>query len=185
MSAPLRVLGFAGSLRTDSYNRALLRAAQELAPEDVQVELFDLAQIPLYNADIDTDAERPEPVSRFKAAIAETDALLIATPEYNHNVSGVLQNAIDWASRPAFQSPLVGKPVGIMGAARGGIGTARAQEILKPVLLAVLAHVFPHRGVLVSRAAEKFEDGKLVDEATRDFLADYLVQFVAFAERFR
>lgn len=184
MSDPLHVLGFAGSLRSGSYNRALLDAIGDLAPETLSTEGFDLAVIPLYDADRDTDEARPEAVTQFKAAIAEADALLIATPEYNHNVSGVLQNAIDWASRPAFRSPFVGKPVGIMGAATGAIGTARAQEVLKTVLLAVGAHVFPHRGVLVSRAAEKFTDGRLLDEATRAFLADYLTDFADFARRF-
>lgn len=182
--APLSVLAFAGSLREGSTNRALVRAAADLAPEGVTVEPFDLAGIPLYNADLDTDEQRPESVTRFKAAIAEADALLIATPEYNHNVPGVLQNAIDWASRPAFRSPMVGKPVGIMGAAGGAIGTARAQEKLQNVLLAVLAHPFPHRGVLVGRAREKVTDGRLTDEATRDFLAAYLEGFAAFARRF-
>ena len=157
MSLPLRILGFAGSLRAGSYNRALLAAARELMPEGVAFDVFDLAPLPLYNTDLDTYAARPEAVVQFKAAITDADALLIATPEYNHNIPGVLQNAIDWASRPAFNSPLAGKPVGIMGAATGSVGTARAQEVLKVVLLAVLAHVFPHRGVLVGGAAAKFE----------------------------
>ena len=185
MAEPLRVLAFAGSLRAGSTNRALVRAAVDLAPDGVAVEPFDLAPIPLYNADLDTDALRPEPVARFKAAIAGADALLIATPEYNHSVPGVLQNAIDWASRPGFASPMAGKPVGIVGAAGGAIGTARAQEKLQNVLLAVLAHPYPHRGVLVGRAREKVEDGRLTDEPTRDFLAAYLEGFAAFARRFR
>lgn len=185
MSDGLHILGIAGSLRAGSYNRALLAATQELAPERVAIDTFDLAPLPLYNADLDTDAQRPESVIRLKEAIAAADALLIATPEYNHNVPGVLQNAIDWASRPAFRSPFAGKPVGVVGAAKGSIGTARAQEHLKVVLLAVLAHVFPHRGVLVGRAAEKFEDARLTDEPTRAFLADYLAQFAAFARRVR
>lgn len=185
MTEPLRVLAFAGSLRDGSTNRALVRAAVDLAPEGMTVEPFDgLGEIPLYNADLDTDDLRPEPVTRFKAAITDADALLIATPEYNHNVPGVLQNAIDWASRPAFRSPFVGKPVGIVGAAAGSIGTARAQEKLKSVLLAVHAHPFPHRGVLVGRAREKTEDGRLTDEPTREFLTGYLADFASFARRF-
>lgn len=184
MAAPLRVLAFAGSLRAGSTNRALVRAAVDLAPDGVAVEPFDLAPIPLYNADLDTDALRPEPVTRFKAAITEADALLIATPEYNHSVPGVLQNAIDWASRPGHASPMVGKPVGMIGAAGGVIGTARAQQKLQNVLLSVLAHPYPHRGVLVGQAREKVEDGRLTDESARAFLAAYLEGFAAFARRF-
>lgn len=181
---PLRVLGFAGSLRSGSANRALLRAARDLAPDGMTVEITDLGDLPLYNADLDTDDARPEAVSRFKAAIAAADALLIATPEYNHNVPGVLQNAIDWASRPAHRSPLAEKPVAIMGAASGAIGSARAQEQLKVVLMATLAHVFPHRGVVVGGVRQKVEEGQLVHEPTRDFLAAYLRDFADYVRRF-
>jgi chromate reductase len=188
--APLHVLGFAGSLRAGSVNRALLRAARDLAPVGMTVETVGLGDLPLYNADLDTDEARPEAVVRFKAQIAVADGLLIATPEYNHNVSGVLQNAIDWASRPAHRSPFVGKPVAIMGAASGAIGSARAQEQLKVVLMATLAHVFPHRGVIVGGARQKFGDPaeagqapRLTDEPTRDFLAAYLRDFAVYARR--
>ena len=181
---PLRVLGVAGSLRDGSYNRALLRAAAELAPDGLQVEPFDLEGIPFYNGDLDRDGERPGAVERFKEAIADADALLIATPEYNYGIPGVLKNAIDWASRPALGSPLAGKPVAGMGAAPGIIGTARGQEHLKLILLATQALVMPHPGVAVNHAAAKFDgQGHLTDDATREFLRGFLEAFRAFVLR--
>lgn len=184
MDTPLRVLGFAGSLRAGSYNRALLDAARELAPDGMRIDTFDLAEIPHYNADLDQDGKRPEAVERFKEAVAEADALLIATPEYNYGIPGVLKNAIDWASRPSFRSPLARKPVAGMGAAPGMIGTARGQEHLKLLFLATLSLVMPHPGVVVNRAADKFDDeGRLTDEKTRQFLQDFLEAFRDFVCR--
>lgn len=172
---PIRVLGIAGTLRRAGYNRCLVEATQELAPAGMEITFFDLADIPMYNQDLDKDEVRPEPVERFKQAIAQADALLIATPEYNHSIPGVLQNAFDWASRPAGKSPLAGKPAAIMGAATGAIGTARAQQILKIVLFATLAVVLPHPGVIIGQAQEKFDaEGKLVHAPTRDFLQSFL-----------
>lgn len=183
---PLDVLGFAGSLRAGSYNRALLSTAQELAPAGMNVEVFDLAPLPLYNADLDTDADRPAPVERFKAAIAGADALLVTTPEYNHSVSGVLKNAIDWASRPGHASVLKGKPVAMMGASPSAVGTARAQEHLKPIFDSTLSRVMPHPGVVVASAHEKFDaEGHLTDEDTRAFAAGFLDDFGAYAEEVR
>ncbi|HEX7049084.1 MAG TPA: NAD(P)H-dependent oxidoreductase [Longimicrobiales bacterium] len=180
----IHVLGIAGSLRERSLNRFLLDAARTLAPRGMSIEPFDLAGIPLYNADLDADGRRPADVERFKRAITDADALLIATPEYNYGVPGVLKNAIDWASRPSFRSPLAGKPAAIMGASGGAIGTARAQEQLKLTLLATLAPVLPHPAVTVARAREKFNaDGDLVDAATRDLLAGFLNEFAAWVRR--
>ena len=176
----LRVAGIAGSLRRGSLNRALLAAAAELAPADVEIVPVEIGALPLYDEDLDTDAP-PGAVARLRAALAAADALLVATPEFNHNIPGVLQNALDWASRPAFASALRGLPAGMMGAASGSIGTARAQEALKLVLLAVQAPVFPHRGVLVGGARAKFADGRLVHAPTREFVAGYLSEFAAWA----
>jgi chromate reductase len=177
----LHVIGFAGSIRTGSYNRALLRAAAERTPDGMRIETFDLKGIPFYDADLDKDGKRPEIVERFKRAIADADAVLIVTPEYNAAISGVLQNALDWASRPAFRSPLVGKAVAIMGASPGAFGTTRGQEHLKLILSATLALVMPHRGVAVNRAGSKFDDeGNLTDEATGEFLQKYLSKFKNF-----
>lgn len=175
---PVRVMGIVGSLRGRSINRWLMEAARELAPEWLEIEIFDLADVPLYNGDLDNDEARPESVRRLKDAIGSASAILIATPEYNHSVPGVLQNAIDWASRPGGKSPLANKPVAIMGASPGAIGTARAQQTLKLVLYSTLAQVFPHPGVLVGGSNAKFdEQGQLTDEATRDFVAKFVRDF--------
>ncbi|WP_119069709.1 NADPH-dependent FMN reductase [Aggregatilinea lenta] len=173
----LRVLGFAGSLRKNSLNRALLRAAQELTPDSMELSIFDLAHIPLYNPDVDQDGVRPPSVELFKQAITGADALLVATPEYNHSMSGVLKNALDWASRPAGRSPLSGKPAAIMGATGGLWGTIRAQDDLRNVLTATGVHVVLRRPeLLVAQAAQKFdEQGRLADETTRTLLSQLLV----------
>ncbi len=173
----IKILGIAGSLRESSINRALLEAARAQAPEHAIVEIAEIADIPLYNQDLDNDKDRPLPVEALKSAVAEADAILIATPEYNFGVPGVLKNVIDWVSRPAMRSPLAHKPVGIIGASLGALGTARAQEQLKTIMLATLSILFPHPGVLVGGAAKKFEDGQLVDDATIAFLSDYMEQF--------
>lgn len=180
----MHIVGIAGSLRAGSYNRNLLIAARELAPEGARVELFDLSEVPLYNADLDNDENRPDAVVALKEAIANSDGVLFATPEYNHGVPGVLKNAIDWASRPGLRSPMAGKAMGIMGAAPGVIGTARAQEQLKLVLESTLALVMPHRGVVVGGAKDRFDgDGRLSDETTRQFVAAYLKDLAAWIRR--
>jgi chromate reductase len=177
-------MGIAGSLRRGSYNRGLINAALELAPPLLTIVPFPLGEIPLYDADYDADHLRPPEVARLKQTVAESDALLIATPEYNHSVPGVLQNAIDWASRPGLKSPLAGKPVGIIGASAGAVGTARAQQQLKLVLMSTLALVMPHPGVLVSKSADKFDaSGALVHEPTRQFLAKFLTDLEAWVRR--
>ena len=118
------------SLRQGSYNRALLRAAKELAPASLSIEIFDLEAIPLYNADVEAKGD-PAPVAAFKSAIGKADGLLMATPEYNHGVPGVMKNAFDWASRPPRAAVLSGKPVGLIGASPGMTGTARGQSQLR------------------------------------------------------
>ncbi len=183
---PVRVLGIAGSLRRKSYNRGLLAAAAELVPAAMTVETFDLADVPLYNGDLDTDEARPGPVRRLRDAVAAADAVLFASPEYNHSVPGVLQNAIDWASRPGGRSPFAGKPVAIMGASTGPVGTARGQQVLKLVVLSMLSHLMPHPGVLVNLAGEKFDaDGRLAHEPTRAFVAAFLRELEAWSRRMR
>jgi len=174
-NATVRVLGIAGSLRAGSFNRSLLRAAQELAPEGMDIRSFDIAPIPLYNADVEARGD-PEPVATLKTAIREADALLVATPEYNFGVPGVLKNAIDWASRPPDKTPLRGKPAAIMGASPGASGTVRAQLQLRQafVFTQTLAVLAPE--VLVPRAHEKFDqDGRLTDEKTRELVRKLLV----------
>lgn len=171
----LRLVGIAGSLRTGSLNRALLEAALGLVPDGVEIVPFDIAPVPLYNGDLDEDERRPDPVVRLKEAIFRADGVLLVTPEYNYGVPGVLKNTLDWASRPGFRSPMAGKPVGMMGASKGASGTMRGQEQLKLTLLGMGSQVFPHPGVAVSKAQERFDaKGELADSGTRDFVADYL-----------
>jgi len=180
----LRVLGIPGSLRAGSYNRFLLEAARELAPRGLEIEIFGLEGIPPYNADLDEDGERPEPVERLKGAIDEAEAVILATPEYNYGIPGVLKNAIDWASRPAGRSPLRDRPVAIVGASTGTIGTARAQEHLKTVLHAVLALTLPHPGVAVGGAGDKFDEvGRLIHAPTRAFLRAFLEDLETWTRR--
>jgi chromate reductase len=176
---PIHITGFAGSLRKKSYNRSLLRAAQDLLPDGATLEIVSIDEIPLFNQDVE-DLGDPEPVKVFKEKIRQADALLIATPEYNYSVSGVLKNAFDWASRPPGQSVLTGKPTAIMGASPGQFGTVRAQLNLRQSLLYVNAQTVNKPEVLINHAAQKFDaDGNLIDEKARQVihaLLDALVQ---------
>jgi chromate reductase len=163
-----RILGISGSLRERSYNRALLQAARELAPDGVEIEDFDLASIPLYDPDVEAAGD-PEPVAALREAVRNADALLLATPEYNRGTSGVLKNAIDWLSRPAMASVLRWKPVAVMGASTGRGGTRRAQQQVRDALLFPGALVLDEPEVAVPLAWEHFdEDGRLVDARIRE-----------------
>jgi chromate reductase, NAD(P)H dehydrogenase (quinone) len=174
-----RILAISGSLRERSYNRALLRAAGELAPEGVVIEEYDIAPLPFYDGDVEAAGD-PEPVAALRAAVAEADALLIATPEYNRGTSGVLKNAIDWLSRPALASVLRWKPVAIIGASTGRGGTRRAQQQVRDALLYPGAIVLEEPEVALPVAWEHFdEDGRLVDERTRDSIRGLLEGLVA------
>lgn len=171
------ILAFAGSLRRDSYNRALLRAAQELAPGDMAISIFDLIDVPLYNGDVEAQGD-PEGVARFKHAIRTADGVLIATPEYNHGVPGVMKNAIDWASRPPQNAALAEKPVAIFGASPGITGTARGQSQLRQAFEFTNSICMPQPEVLVFRANEKFDaQGRLTDERTRQGVSRFLAAF--------
>ena len=170
----MRILGIPGSLRAASTNRGLLHAAQELAPSVVELELFDLRELPPYDGDVEASGD-PEPVRRWKEAIREADGLLIATPEYNRGIPGVLKNAVDWASRPALAPVLAGKPVAIMGASTGMGGTANAQRQLREALGFPRAQVLEDPKVLVASSYEKFgADGRLLDKETRAQIAELL-----------
>ncbi len=183
-SGPLIVCGIAGSLRRDSYNRALVRAARELAPGPMEVRIFDrVGDIPLFNQDVEAEGDPPA-VQALKEAIREADALLIATPEYNHGVSGVLKNCIDWASRPPRDAALEGKPVAVFGASPGITGTARAQTQLRESLSSIGALVLPQPQVLVYRAREKFdEELELTHERTRERVGRLLGELAAWTRR--
>lgn len=177
MADTLHILAFAGSLRKHSYNRGMIEAAAQLAPDTVEIECYDLAPIPLYNADLEAEGT-PEAVQHFKQKIYEADALLIATPEYNYSITGVLKNAIDWASRRLSStqpSALIGKPGAIMGAG-GRFGTVRAQQHLRYILLHNDVRLLNKPELMVQRAWELFDDkGQLIDQATRDQVRDLVL----------
>jgi chromate reductase len=174
----LKILAIAGSLRRGSYNRALVRAAAELAPAGATVEIAEIGGLPLYDEDVNA-AGPPPAVAELKRRIAEADALFIATPEYNHGVPGALKNFIDWTSRRPNQ-PWKGKPVAIAGASDGGFGTVRAQLALRPILAAVDARVVENPEVHVSRVQDKVDaEGRLTDEPTREKLRQLLEVLVS------
>jgi chromate reductase len=181
----VRVLGVAGSLRQASFNRALLRAAQSLAPAGMTLDAFDLKAVPLYDGDVEAAGDPPG-VAAFKAAIHAADAVLFVTPEYNHGVPGVMKNAVDWASRPPRDAALNRKPVGIIGASPGQTGSARGQSQLRQAFEFTNSYCMPQPEILVFRAHEKFDDdGRLIDETTVKYLAAYLEAFAVWIERFR
>ncbi len=184
MTQPLRILGVAGSLRSGSLNRALLRAAVDLAPEGMTIEVFDLSEVPLYNGDVEAAGDPPG-VAAFKQAIAAADGVLFATPEYNHGVPGVMKNAVDWASRPPREAVLGGKPVGLIGASPGITGTARGQSQLRQAFEFTNSYCMPQPELLVFKAHEKFDaEGRLTDAATGEFLRAYLAAFGDWVRRF-
>ena len=178
----IRIVGISGSLREGSYNRALLRAARELAPPGVEIVEFDLSPIPLYNGDVEARGD-PPPVAWLRAAVAEADALLLATPEYNRGTSGVLKNAIDWLSRPALASVLRWKPVAVIGASSGRGGTRRAQQQVRDALLFPGAVVLEEPEVAVPLAWERFDAaGELTDERMRESLQELVEALVETSE---
>jgi chromate reductase, NAD(P)H dehydrogenase (quinone) len=169
----IAVLGICGSLRTGSYNMATLRTAIELKPPGMTIEIAEIGTIPLYNEDVRAQGF-PPPVETLRRQIREADALLFVTPEYNYSMSGVLKNAIDWASRPPDQ-PFAGKPVAIMGAGAGTAGTARAQYDLRRSCVFLDMHPLNKPEVLIGQAQTKFDaSGRLTDEAGRGFIRDLM-----------
>jgi len=178
MVEPVHVLGFAGSLRKDSYNKALLRVAAELMPKNAEFTAFDLEGIPPFNQDLET--RPPEKVVDLKNNIRWADAILIATPEYNYSIPGVLKNAIDWASRPPTDNVLFDKPVAIMGASTGMLGSARAQYHLRQCFVFLNMHTINKPEVMISYAREKFDaDGKLKDEKARITIEELIENLLA------
>ena len=173
-----RILGISGSLRRDSHNTSLLRAAAEAAGPDIEFELYNgLKQIPPYDEDDDVHP-RPEPVARLNEAIAEADAVFFSTPEYNSSIPGQLKNAIDWVSRPVAANALRNKPVAVVGASTGGFGAVWAQAELRKVLTAVGARVLDLE-LPVPHAHTRFEQGGLTDEEVRAGLAEVLEALAA------
>ena len=184
MTAPIHILGISGSLRRNSYNSAALRAAMDLLPDAVTMEAYDLSAIPLYNEDV-REQGLPEPVREFREKIAAADAVLIVTPEYNYSIPGPLKNAIDWASRPPSQ-PFDGKPIAIMGASLGSIGTARAQYHLRQVFVFMNGMVLNKPEVMISACNTKFDqEGKLTDQATADHIHKLLVALAGWTKKLK
>ena len=182
MSEPIRILGIAGSLRRESYNRAALRAATQLVPEGATIDILELDGIPGFNQD--EEQSPPAKVAELKRRIREADAILIVTPEYNYSVPGVLKNAIDWASRPYGDSAWNGKPAAIMGASIGAIGTARAQYHLRQMF--VFLNMFPinQPEVMIGNASKRFDaNGNLTDDVTKEFIRQLLQNLVEWTRR--
>ncbi len=182
MERTINILGFAGSLRRDSYNKALLRAALELVPKDAKLETFDLEGIPPFNQDFENDP--PQKVRDFKSKIRDADAILIATPEANYTLPGVLTNAMNWASRPYGDNAFNGKPVAVMGASIGMLGTARAQYHLRQSFVFLNMHAVNQPEVMVPFAQEKIDKGgKVVDQKTREKIKELLEGLISWTKR--
>jgi chromate reductase, NAD(P)H dehydrogenase (quinone) len=177
MNDTVRILGIAGSLRRESYNRRALRAAIDLTPAEAQLETFELDDIPIFNQDHELDP--PPVVAEFKRRIREADAILFVTPEYNYSIPGVLKNAIDWASRPYGESAWNGKAVAVMGASPGVIGTARAQYHLRQTFVFLNMFAINQPEVMIGHAHERFdEQGNLTDETTKKLISELLQNLV-------
>jgi chromate reductase len=176
-----RIFGIAGSLRAGSYNMALLRAASEILPPGVSLDIGRIDDIPLYNEDVRSRGD-PEPVMRLKRHIEEAGAFLIATPEYNYSIPGVLKNALDWASRPPKTCSLRRKAIGIMGCSSGESGTMRGQLALRQMFVFTDSYVMQQPELRVPRAGERFDEkGKLIDAELRERLGLFLFALVDWA----
>jgi chromate reductase len=184
MSHKISILGFAGSLRKGSYNKSLLRAALEMVLADAGLEIFDLEGIPPFNQDLEN--QPPEKVKNFKAKIRAADAILIATPEYNYSIPGVLKNAIDNASRPYGDNAFDGKPVAIMGASIGMLGTARAQYHLRQSLVFLNTYPLNQPEVMIPFAQEKIDqNGRVTDQKTREKIKELLEALVIWTRKLK
>ncbi|HZP34937.1 MAG TPA: NAD(P)H-dependent oxidoreductase [Methylomirabilota bacterium] len=178
------ILGIPGSLRKASFNRHALVAAQALVPAGATLEIFDLAGIPPFNQD--EEKQPPARVVELKAKVRAADAILFATPEYNYSIPGVLKNAIDWASRPYGDSAWPGKPVAVMGASVGILGTARAQYHLRQCFVFLNMYPVNQPEVLIASAAQRFnERGELTDETSKALIRKLLAELVAWTKRLR
>jgi chromate reductase len=176
---PITILGIPGSLRELSFNRALIRAAGEVAPDGVEVRMFLLHDVPLYNADVEARGN-PEPVRALKQAIREAEGVLFSTPQYNRSVSGVLKNAIDWASRPPFESVLAGKPVAIIGATSGQSATEVARQHLVTILESTRAALLDTRTIGLANSGDYIEDGVVRSDEVRRQVRELVEEFAIF-----
>lgn len=178
----MKVLGISGSLRKGSHNTMVLRAAQKLAPAGMEIEIADIAAIPMFNDDVRAAGE-PQAVAELKAKVRAADAVLLVSPEYNFSVPGVLKNTLDWMSRPP-EPPFDGKVVAIMGASGGPLGTARGQYHLRQVLVYMNTFTVNKPEVFIGMAQNKFDaEGELTDETTAKFITDLLVAMQKLKQR--
>jgi len=185
MTDTIRVLGISGSLRRASWNTIALRAAQKLAPEGMTIEIVEIRDMPFYDGDVETTTGIPASALEFREKIRAADALLIASPEYNGSVSGVLKNAIDWASRPPNQ-PLDAKPIAVFGASPGATGTIRGQAHLRQILGNVNGLVLVQPVVAIGMAAQRFDtEGNITDDATRTFVSTMLTKLADWTRRLK
>src|SRR5229473_6596046 len=167
-SKPVRLIGMSGSLRSGSYSNAVLETLGEKFAGRADLTIFDLRPIPLYDQDFEGE-KRPAPVKELLSAIAGSDGLVLCAPEFNHSIPGVLKNALDWASRPAFTSVMAYKPVAIMATSRGALGGARCLEHMRVALESMLSRVALAREVTITSTADKIRDGRLVDAMSLSF----------------
>jgi len=176
MAKGIKILGIAGSVRKASFNKSALRAAQKLVPDGASIEIFDIDGLPGFNQD--EEKNPPAKVTELKAKIRAADAILFVTPEYNYSIPGVLKNAIDWASRPYGDSAWNGKPVAVMGASVGVIGTARAQYHLRQVFVFLDMHAVNQPEVMINASKSFDEQGNLTDQQTKDLIGKLLTNLV-------
>ena len=178
----MKIATLSGSLRKNSLNSALLCAAGECLLPSVTLQML-ANDLPLYSEELEGE-HTPEVIANFKSTIADADGLLIATPEYNHSFSGVLKNALDWASRPAFDSPLKGKKIALVSASMSPVGGARAQAQLRPVLASVLSDVYPGVEFLLPNAHKAFDEQfKLTDKTAEKRLQRFIEGFLAWSDQ--
>jgi chromate reductase, NAD(P)H dehydrogenase (quinone) len=184
MNQQVNILGFAGSLRKASYNRALLKSAVEIMPENIRLDIFELDSIPPFNQDYEQSP--PEIIKEFKSKIKAADAILIASPEYNYSIPGVLKNAIDWASRPYGDNAFDGKAVAMMSASTGMLGGARAQYHLRQSFVFLNMYPVNKPEVFVTFAPKKFDDnGKLIDEQTKKLILDLMNNLIILVRKMK
>jgi chromate reductase len=184
MKNKIVVLGLSGSLRRKSYNKSLLHATKYLMPEEAKLEIFDITEIPLFNQDL--ELQMPKKVQCLKSKIESVDAILIVSPEYNSSIPGVLKNVLDWASRPSGKNSFYGKPVAIMGASNGRLGTVRAQFHIRQVCVSLNMHPINDPQVYVTYVDEKIdEDGNLIDDETRYYVKKLLLNLVNWVKQLR
>lgn len=167
----LSLIGLSGSLRREAYSTAVLLTLRDVLPNDMQLDVRSLEEIPLFNDDLDCEAA-PAAVAALRRDVAAADGLVVISPEYNHGMSGVLKNALDWLSRPGMASCLRNKPVLTLTASQSALGGVRAQQQLNETFIATCSRLLIRRQIVIGLVAEKVVDGRLVHQPTLDFILD-------------